>query len=285
MIKEQLNNSFEKQMNITLDRPSFAKMQLATGVTLNYFEQGNIDGEAIIMLHGYSDSWNSFALSLPLMSEKYHIFALDQRGHGDSSKDAGDYTMESFAADVVAFMDAKQIKKCTLVGHSMGSLVALLVATHNPERVARLVLIGARANWKAPVLFELNDFVQTLTDPVSPSFIVDFQRSTIHTQVPPEFFEGVIAESAKAPAHVWRQTMASHVQQDVKDGLAEINMPTLILWGEQDSICSRSEQETLSRLIPNAILLTYAETGHALHWERPEQFVYDLERFMQPIPA
>jgi non-heme chloroperoxidase len=55
----------------------------------------------------------------------------------------------------------------------------------------------------------------------------------------------------------------------------------LILWGEQDIIFSREEQERLLKTIPNATLKVYAETGHAVHWERPEQVVWDLEEFMK----
>ena len=59
---------------------------LSTGVRLHYAERGNRGGEAIIFLHGYSDSWFSFSRVLPLLSPSYHAFALTQRGHGDSDK-------------------------------------------------------------------------------------------------------------------------------------------------------------------------------------------------------
>ena len=281
MIPHHLNRTLEFQADGAWDTPHFARIQLDSGITLNYLEQGNPDGEAIIMLHGYSDSWHSYAPILPLLPKDYHVFALDQRGHGDSSKDATSYTIDTFAADVVAFMDAKHISTATIVGHSMGSLVAQLAAIYYPSRLARLVLVGSRASWTSPEIVGLHDIVQTFTDPVSPDFIADFQMSTIYTPVPPDFLEQVIAESMKVPAHVWRQVIASLVQQEVTSHLNKITMPTLILWGDQDSMFPQSEQETLRRLIPNATLLIYAQTGHAVQWEQPKLFALDLQQFME----
>jgi non-heme chloroperoxidase len=63
--------------------------------------------------------------------------------------------------------------------------------------------------------------------------------------------------------------------------LGEIDVPTLILWGEQDALFPREEQERLAAAIPGATLKIYSETGHAVHWERPEQVVRDLDAFME----
>src|SRR5215212_2502086 len=103
-------------------RVEFATVRLATDVTLHYAEEGDRAGEAIIFLHGYSDSWFSFSRVLPLLSPSYHAFALTQRGHGDSDKPECCYTLDDFAADIDAFMDAVGIEEATLVGASTGAL-------------------------------------------------------------------------------------------------------------------------------------------------------------------
>ncbi len=118
---------------------------LATGVRLHYAEGGNPTGEAIIFLHGYSDSWFSFSGVLPLLSPSYHAFALTERGHGDSDKPQCCYTVDNFAADVDAFMDALGIEEATLVGGSGGGFIAQRVALDYPHRVSRLILIASGA--------------------------------------------------------------------------------------------------------------------------------------------
>ncbi|HKG95645.1 MAG TPA: alpha/beta fold hydrolase, partial [Gemmatimonadaceae bacterium] len=87
--------------------PRFDDVRLPTGVRLRYAEQGDPSGHPIILLHGYSDSWFSYSGVLPLLPERYHVYALDLRGHGESDRPAAGYAMRDLAADVVAFMDAK----------------------------------------------------------------------------------------------------------------------------------------------------------------------------------
>ncbi len=261
--------------------------QLSTGVRLHYAERGDRAGEAIIFLHGYSDSWFSYSRVLPLLSPEYHAFALTQRGHGDSNKPDCCYTPNDFAADVDAFMDAVGVEEAIVVGASTGALFAQRVALSYPRRVSRLVLIGAQTPVNEPVneaVSGLREEVQALEDPVPPEFVREFQESTIYQPVPQEFLDTVVSESLKLPARVWRDYMEQAVlsiDHDYVLALREIDVPTLMLWGEQDPLFPREEQERLAEAIPDATLRVYPETGHAVHWDRPEWVVRDLEAFMK----
>jgi non-heme chloroperoxidase len=256
---------------------------LSTGVSLRYAEQGDQAGEAIVFLHGYSDSWFSFSRILPLLSPEYHAFALTERGHGESDKPECCYTVDDFAADVDAFMDAVGIGKATLVGHSGGSFMAQRVALSYPHRVSRCVLIGSATTLlNNEGIRELGKEMLALEDPVPPEFVREFQESTIYYPVPEVFLETVVSESLKLPARVWRDYWEGVVLTvDHAARLDGIDVPTLILWGEQDALFPREEQERLAAAIPGATLKMYPETGHAVHWERPEWVVRDLEAFIK----
>jgi non-heme chloroperoxidase len=261
----------------------FATTRLTTDVTLHYAEQGDQAGEAIIFLHGYSDSWFSFSRVLPLLSPAYHTFALTQRGHGDSDKPQCCYTPKDFAADVDAFMDVVGLEEATVVGASTGALFAQRVTLSYPRRVSRLVLIGAQSPANEAIS-GLGEEMLALEDPVPPEFVRAFQESTIYQLVPQEFLDTVVSESLKLPAQVWRDYMEQAVlsiDQDYVLPLREIDVPTLILWGEQDPLFPREEQERLAAAIPGATLKVYPETGHAVHWDRPEWVVRDLEAFVR----
>ncbi|HEX2273583.1 MAG TPA: alpha/beta hydrolase, partial [Acidimicrobiales bacterium] len=118
--------------------------RLESGLRLEYAEYGHPDGETLVFLHGITDSWFSFSRLLPLLdATRYRAYALSQRGHGDSDRPESGYSMDDFAADVVGFMDALHVTRATLVGHSMGSVVARRVAATYPDRVDRLVLVGS----------------------------------------------------------------------------------------------------------------------------------------------
>jgi non-heme chloroperoxidase len=191
---------------------------------------------------------------LSLLSPSYHAFALTQRGHGDSDKPECCYTPDDFAADVDAFMDAVGIEEATLIGHSGGMLIAPRVALSYPSRVSRLVLIGSPImGANNEVMLELGQAVRTLEDPVPPEFVRAFQESTIYYPLPEEFLNKVVSESLKLPARVWRDYMEGVIlTPDHAARLGEINVPTLILWGEQDAMFSHEKGERLARTIPEA---------------------------------
>ncbi len=256
-------------------------VRLANGVTLEYAERGQGNGQVVIFLHGYTDSWYSFSRVLELLPIRYHGYALTQRGHGDSDKPPAGYEMSTLAADVVAFMDRFGIQKAAIVGHSMGSVVAQRVAIEYPNRVSKLVLVGSTPHGANDVVLDLLSFVQTLQDPVDPAFVRDFQVSTTFQPVPAGFLNRVVAESLKVPARVWKAALTGFVAADNRDDLERIQVPTLIIYGDQDSVFPYADQLDLKDGIPNSRLLVYPQTGHGVHWERPERFTADLADFLK----
>ncbi len=266
--------------NHSLQPLRFANVQLKTGVRLHYAEQGDPAGYPVVLLHGFTDSWFSYSRVLPALSASYHLYALDLRGHGDSDRPASGYQFSDLAADVVAFMEAKGLKRVTLVGHSMGSFVAQKVALTAPERIERLVLIGSATTVRNGVVLELQQAVNALTDPVPEKFVREFQTSTIYHPVPDEFMKRVIAESMKPPARVWQALMAGMLSGDNRSQLSKIKAPTLIIWGDKETVFPRSEQDALLAALPSARLAVYPDTGHSPQWERPERFVNDLTDFI-----
>jgi pimeloyl-ACP methyl ester carboxylesterase len=159
----------------------FATMRLASGPRVHYAEQGDPSGEPIVFLPAYTDSWFSYSRVLPLLPPRYHAYALDQRGHGDSERPECCYTVEDFAGDVVAFLDAVGVGRATLVGHSGSCLVARRVAEAHPERVARLVLIGSPGSLgDNEEELELQTAVHGLQDPVPVQFARELQGAAAH---------------------------------------------------------------------------------------------------------
>ncbi len=259
----------------------FANARLATGVRLHYAEQGDPAGEPVILLHGYADSWFSFSPVLPLLPARYHVFALDQRGHGDSDRPDGAYGMHDLADDVVAFMDAQGIPAATVVGHSMGSFVAQQLALRAPERVSRLVLIGSATTPRnLNGMVDLQSTLDGLEDPVPKAFGREFQASTVYQPLPPAFMDTVVAESLKLPARVWRSVLTGMLATEPAEGLRGLAVPSLILWGDRDVLAPRADQDALLATLGTATLRIYPETGQALHWERPAEFARDLEAFI-----
>lgn len=261
------------------DRIRFGKAALKTGVTLHYAEVGDGKGEPVIFLHGYADSWFSFERVLQALPSRRRAYALDLRGHGNSDKPGGGYALDDFAGDVVAFMDARKIGRATIAGHSMGASIAQALAARRPERVEGLFLISAAPCAAASqAVRELKSHVDGLNDPVERAFIADFQATD--APVPKEFMETVVTESMKVPARVWKAALEGLIQEDLGPDLPHIEARTFIAWGKRDGVFSLSDQEALLSGISDSVLKEY-ETGHALHWEKPEEAAADLESFLE----
>lgn len=266
----------------TASAPQVATAVLPNGLRLEYLEQGDPTGVPVILLHGYTDSRRSWERILPMLPNSLRVFALTQRGHGESDKPATGYAPADFAGDVIQFMDLLGVRQAVIVGHSMGSIVGRRIALDYPERVRGLVLEGAFATLKGNQIME--DFwkqaIEPLPDSVPHQFVLDFQRSTLARPVPDWFFDLVVGESRKAPIQVWKGVIGQLVQTDFLAETAQIQTPTLILWGDRDAFAPLAEQKLLQSTIPGSRLVIYTGTGHGMHWEEPERFVDDLVKFV-----
>lgn len=262
------------------------RVRLRTGVTLEYVSQGAPDGPVILFVPGYTDSHRSFERTLAHMPHPYRSYVLTMRGHGNSSKPTSGYRQADFVEDIAAFMDALDIERATLVGHSMGSFIAHQFAIAHPQRLNGLVLIGSAPHPQNPAVLELNDYIQGL-DHIAPEFVHEFQSSTFYQPLPDDFLELVVSESCKVPVDVWKQALGEMVLENHSDQLGRIHLPTLIVAGAEDQYFVVAGQEELAAAIPHAPLLVYEETGHAPHVEQPQRFTADLHHFMlqRVLPA
>jgi pimeloyl-ACP methyl ester carboxylesterase len=251
---------------------------------LSYVEQGDRNGIPVVLLHGYTDSWRSFERVLPHLPRSLRVFAITQRGHGSSEKPADGYTPSDFAGDIAAFLDAVGIESAVVVGHSMGATVAQRFAIDYPWRTRGLMLEGAflpRAGNEA--IREFWKTVSTLIDPVDPTMVRDFQRSTLAKPVPGEFFETVVGESLKVPARVWKSALAPHLTINFAAELSEIDVPTVLVWGDRDGFTGRDEQDGIKGAISGSRLVTYVGVGHCPHWEEPERFAAQVVEFVKEL--
>lgn len=260
--------------------PRVSTARLASGVRLNFAEQGSPDGEPLLLLHGYSDSWLSFGRLMPLLPPRFRVVAPDLRGHGDSDRPRRGYTVDHFAADVPALLDVLGIERTAVLGHSGGSYVARRFAGAHPERVTRLILIGSAITPLNDATAQLQQEMHGLEDPVPEDFVREFQSANAYAPVPQEFFERMVTASLKMPAHVWQSALDGFLAVDDAAELPRLAVPTLLLGGERDGFLSRAELESVLERIPGARLVIYPQTGHTTHWEHPEWVARDLVGFL-----
>jgi pimeloyl-ACP methyl ester carboxylesterase len=126
----------------------------------------------------------------------------------------------------------------------------------------------------------LSSYFASVKDPIDYQFARDFQAGTAFTPLPPAFLETMIAEVQRVPAAMFHELARGSADPQHVQKLGRIKAKTLLLWGEKDSMFSKADQVDLLKIIPGSRLISYPETGHALHWEHPERFAQDLSAFM-----
>lgn len=267
------------------------RITTSPGVELDVTQSGDPTGIPLLLLHGLSDSNASMQVLMDELPRGIWAIAVSQRGHGDSSKPAGPYTTEAFMADAVAVLDRLGVRRAVVFGHSMGSIVAQRLAVEHPDRVAGLVLEGAFPGLKGNPAVEgfYAAEIAGLSDPIDAQFARDFQLSTIARPVPPAFLDLVTAEACKLPARAWKAIFQDMMSFETTQELAAIRAPTLLLWGDQDSMVLRGDQERLVSGIRGAELVVFEGTGHDPHWEEPARagalIAAFVQRHVAPVAA
>lgn len=262
-------------------------LRLPGGLALEFAEQGRLGGPTVLMLHGITDSWRSFEPVLPHLDPAWHVVALTLRGHGGSDKPADGYTPADMAADVAQFIAAMELPPVVVVGHSMGSTVALRLAADHPRCVRALTGLGSFAGYRdKPELVDwVRGVIDPLADPVPRALAEEFQRSKLARPVSPGLIDAMTEQSLKVPARVWRRGFAGLLAEDVGDLLPRVGVPVLLLHGERDAFVPAQDAARLAAAMPQARLHTWAGAGHAMHWEEPASFAALLGDFVAGLEA
>lgn len=257
------------------------RISLPTGVTLEFADRGASAAKVVMMLHGYTDSRQSFDRLVPLLPAEFRLIAVDLRGHGGSSRPGHGYSIGAMASDIVALIAALGLNDVTLVGHSMGSFVAREVARRLPSRVTGLILIGSAPIVRNAVTVGLRAEVQRLGDSIPEAFVRAFQLGTVSRPLPERFLGEVIEASRRTPAFVWREALDGQLAWDDRDRLGNMMLPVLLLWGSEDAIFPAPERTGLFRRLRMAEARVYAGVGHAPHWEVPDLVASDIRDFLR----
>lgn len=258
------------------------QVHLPTQVTLPYEVRGAESGVPVIFLHGIMDSSRSFEPVLDALPTTVRAIALTLRGHGDASRPVNGYAVPDLVEDVLAFMDAEGIPAAVLVGHSLGSIVARRLAAAHPTRVLGLVLVGTYVTLRGHgEMTALARTASSLHNPIDRGFVRAFQRRRVARAVDGDFLEQVVDESLKVPARVWDVAFRALVDEpsDLAT-LRNLHVPTRLVWGDQDTIATRADQDELCSAIEGASLIVYSGAGHAPHWEEPARFGRDVLAFV-----
>ena len=270
-----------------------------SGLTTRYFTTGN-DGLPLVLLHGDSASALDWSWVLPKLGATHQVYAPDFPGFGESAKPNREYSLEFLRQFLVDFLDALGIERAVLVGNSLGGLVSLRFALSRPEQVAGLVLAdssglgysvtpalsqltvplygeAAITGCQTPLGAKLRSWLRATLLFAHPSRVPDVWLAEQERMAQMPGFLTATLSSLRAQLNVFGQ------RQVLLDSLPQLQMPTLVVWGTDDSVFPKDQgQDAVSRLQQGHLALI-PDCGHLPHIERPELFTDELSKFLAGV--
>jgi pimeloyl-ACP methyl ester carboxylesterase len=262
------------------------------GMRVHYRDRG--DGPAVLLLHGSNASLHTWEDWTEALVGAHRVVSVDLPGHGLTGPDPQErYATRDMVAFIDAFADAVGLERFALVGSSMGGRIAWATTVLHPERVDGLVLVSAsgfpadgppRFVYRVARLPVLGAVLTKLT----PRWLIAAQlRSAVAD--PGVLSEGDVDRYADLlrregnRAAVRTRLLTDPDDEDLRARLGEIAVPTLILWGEQDTWVPVAHAERFASAIPDASVIVYPDLGHLPMEEDPAGTVGDLTAFLEAL--
>jgi pimeloyl-ACP methyl ester carboxylesterase len=271
-------------------RPHLRRVTLP-GAEVNYVEIG--EGEPIVFVHGISGSWQNWLENLPHFGRSHRAIALDLPGFGASPMPSWPIEMHAYGRLVHDFCEKIGVeRRATLVGNSMGGLVAAEAILSAPGRFDRLVLVSAAGLINTWLPRQRGTATSHAWNTFGPRFGRAARAVVAHPRSRYLMFRFVIRYPGRLRKELLWEQMASAlpcpgfadalqavIEYDARDRLAEIEIPTMIVWGMDDWVISALAALSYHRRIPHSRLEIFERTGHVPQLERPGRFNALLDDF------
>lgn len=262
-----------------INNPELGTKVVAAGIQTNCHDLGR--GQPVFLVHGSGPGVSAYAnwrLTMPALSKHFRVIAPDMVGFGFTERPENhDYSMDNWVKHIVGVMDALEIEKAHIVGNSFGGALAIATALRHPERIDRMVLMGAAgtqfeltagldAVWGyTPSIKNMRDLLDIFA--YDRSLVSDeLARLRYEASIQPGFQES-FSSMFPAPRQRWVDALASS-DADIKG----MSNETLIIHGREDRVVPLSSSLHLAELIDRAQLHVFGRCGHWTQIEQTDRF-------------
>lgn len=257
-------------------------MKIATnGIQMHVADTGA--GRPLVFLHGLGWDHLLWQSATRRFAGAYRVIAGDTRGHGESDKPAGPYTIATFADDWHGALAALGVRDACLVGFSQGGMIAQWLAVRHPEDVGALCLVSTSCRVDPGVREKLEERIRIAR--------VEGAAAAAHAAAGSVFSSGYAAAHPDAIERfvAWRAAMAQEplfeatragVGFDVSKELARVSVPTLVVYGDEDALTPPAVVKQVAAAVPGAELIGVPGAGHMIPVEQPERFEQIVGSFL-----
>jgi esterase len=259
----------------------------ANGLKLHYLDWGSDGKPPLILLHGIERHAHTFDHVAPHFVDRYHVIAMDMRGHGESEWDPdGRYLVEDYVRDLEAVADSQQWRTITLWGNSTGGRVAQVYAGLHPDRVARVISEDVGPERPRQIADNLGRRVAAEQEgwPSEEAAVAQLKRSNPRT--PEANLRTYVRYGTLRDAGgrvIWKRDPRiadGFVPTDLWRFVSQITAPTLYIIGGASTIVPAETQERLKKTLPRVRVVTIPETGHYPSEERTTETLAVIDEFL-----
>jgi len=267
---------------MTLETDTSREITTASGIRIHYHDHGK--GEPLVLIHGGGPGaygWSNYSRNIEHFARTHRTITVDMPGYGRSDKKAADASIYEFLSDaMLGLLDKLGIAKASFIGNSLGGGTSLKLALRHPDRVDRLILMGAGGG--LPVFSTVSEGIRHIAGYYmgdGPSFakLKAFVQYMVHD--PSAVTDAMI--EARYQVSIDPQTLANpplksgglHPGDQIwRDRLDLLTHKTLLVWGREDRTVTLDNAFVYLRAIPKAQLHVFPQCGHWAQWEKADEF-------------
>lgn len=246
-------------------------------------------GEPILFIHGLGSSGRDWHNQVEFFSKQYQVITVDLRGHGQSSKPPGPYSMLLFAADTVDLITSLGISPCHVVGISLGGMIAFQLAASRPDLVNSMVIVNSRPEF---IIRTFTEYIQLWQrDLIARLLGMRTEGKMVSKRLFPKLEQEALRKElvqhwAENDSRAYRESMHARVGWSVVGQLGSINIPTLVVAAEED-FTPLSYKEAYVTQMPQADMAVIPDSRHATPLDRPDMFNKTVKKFLsrQTMPV
>ena len=242
-------------------------------LAIEYEDTGS--GKAILLLHGWQDNLHTFDAMMPFLSSKNRIIRLDLPGFGQSENPKGTWNLDDYVKFVRSFLDKKDIKISALIGHSFGGRIAIKGVSTKIISAEKMILIDSAGlvldrKFRRFTLKIITKIGGILFKIPPLTFWRDEMRNKLYDSIGSDYLN----------TGILKDTYLNIIAEDLSVNARLVEIPTLLIWGEDDTATPLSIGMKLSKLIYGSILKVLPGTGHFVYKEKPAEVAKLIQEFL-----
>ncbi len=252
---------------------------------INLYYESVGEGDCLLFIHGLGSSSRDWEQQIPYFAKSYRVLTVDVRGHGQSDKPPGPYSVKQFSDDIAALLHDLIITAVNVIGVSMGGMIAFQLAVDHPKLVKSMVIVNSGpeliprtlmeklAIWQRFVILRFMG-MRKMGEVLAPRLFIKEEQAALREQF--------IERWAENDKRAYTDTLRALVGWSVLDRIGTITVPVLVMAADEDYTPVSAKKAYLGKL-PNARLLVIEDSRHATPMERPEAINTAVTEFLEGL--